>query len=299
MNDHKEAHELAHLYIDGAFSRREMIRRARQIAGGVAMVSAALNNMGAPLKAQQPASCATDLRVPADAPDIVGQDVQFSGDESPLFGYLVKPKRDVSDPIPAVLVIHENRGLNEHIRDVTRRVARAGYIALGIDLLSRLGGSSQFTDPADQTRAYGQTTPAGRLADLRKAVGYLRTLPDVFGDSIGTVGFCAGGANVWALAASGETTRANVVYYGAPPPLDQIPNIFGQMLCHYAQTDRNLTNQGANTIAAMNAIQKRFGFHVWEGVGHAFNNDTGAAFNAKAACEAWNKTIEFFYAHLG
>lgn len=299
MNDHKEAHELAHLYIDGAFSRREMIRRARQIAGGVAIVSAALNNMGAPLKAQQPASCTTDLRVPADAPDIVGQDVQFAGDESPLFGYLVKPKRDVSDPIPAVLVIHENRGLNEHIRDVTRRVARAGYIALGIDLLSRLGGSSQFTDPADQTRAYGQTTPAGRLADLRKSVGYLRTLPDVFGDSIGTVGFCAGGANVWALAASGETTRANVVYYGAPPPLDQIPNIFGQVLCHYAQTDRNLTNQGANTIAAMNAIQKRFGFHVWEGVGHAFNNDTGAAFNAKAACEAWNKTIEFFYAHLG
>jgi carboxymethylenebutenolidase len=299
MNDHNEAHELAHLYVDGAFSRREMIRRARQIAGGVAMVSAALNNMGAPLKAQQAASCSTDLRVPADAPDIVGQDVQFAGDESPLFGYLVKPKRDVSDPIPAVLVIHENRGLNEHIRDVTRRVARAGYIALGIDLLSRLGGSAQFTDPADQTRAYGQTTPAGRLADLRKAVAYLRTLPDVFGDSIGTVGFCAGGANVWALAASGETTRANVVYYGAPPPLDQIPNIHGVMLCHYAQTDRNLTNQGASTIAAMNAIQKRFGFHVWEGVGHAFNNDTGAAFNAKAACEAWNKTIEFFYAHLG
>jgi carboxymethylenebutenolidase len=298
MNDHKEAHELAHLYVDGAFSRREMIRRARQIAGGVAIVSAALNNMGAPLKAQN-ASCPVDLRVPADAPDIVGQDVEFAGDASPLFGYLVKPKREVSDPIPAVLVIHENRGLTEHIRDVTRRVARAGYNALGIDLLSRLGGTSQFVDPADQTRAYGMTTVDGRLADLRKAVGYLRTLPDVFGESIGTVGFCAGGANVWALAASGESTRANVVYYGAPPPLDQISNIQGQMLCHYAQTDRNLTAQGANTIAAMNAIQKRFGFHIWENVGHAFNNDTGAAFNAKAACDAWNRTIEFYYTHLG
>ncbi|MBL8220183.1 MAG: dienelactone hydrolase family protein [Bryobacterales bacterium] len=299
MNDHKDAHELAHLYVDGAFSRREMIRRARQIAGGVAMVSAALNSMGVPLRAQAPASCSADLRVPADAADIVGQDVQFAGDESPLFAYLVKPKREVSDPIPAVLVIHENRGLNEHIRDVTRRVARAGYIALGIDLLSRQGGTGQFTDPTQQTAAYGRTTPAGRLADLRKSVGYLRTLPDVFGDSIGTVGFCAGGANVWALAASGETTRANVVYYGAPPPLDQIPNIHGQMLCHYAQTDRNLTTQGVTTVAAMNAIQKRFGFHIWEGVGHAFNNDTGAAFNAKAACEAWNKTIEFYYTHLG
>ena len=298
MNDHKEAHELAHLYVDGAFSRREMIRRARKIAGGVAMVSTALNNMGAPLKAQN-ASCPVDLRVPADAPDIVGQDVQFAGDESPLFAYLVKPKREVSDPIPAVLVIHENRGLTEHIRDVTRRVARAGYIALGIDLLSRLGGTAQFTDPADQTRAYNQTTPAGRLADLRKSVAYLRTLPDVFGDSIGCVGFCAGGGNVWNLAVSGETTRANVVYYGPTPPLDQIPNIQGQMLCHYAQTDRALTTQGVATVAAMNAIQKRFGFHIWENVGHAFNNDTGAAFNAKAACDAWNRTIEFFNTHLG
>ncbi|MFN7936274.1 MAG: dienelactone hydrolase family protein [Bryobacteraceae bacterium] len=298
MNDHKEAHELAHFYVDGALSRREMIRRARQIAGGVAMVSAALNNMGAPLKAQT-SSCPVDLRVPADAPDIVGEDVQFPGDSSPLFAYVARPKRDVRDPIPAVLVVHENRGLTEHIRDVTRRVARAGYIGLGIDLISRFGGTAQFPDPADQGRLYGQTTTEGRLADMRQAIAYLRTLPDVFGESIGTVGFCAGGGNVWNLAVSGETTRANVVYYGPTPPLDQIANIKGQMLCHYAQTDRALTAQGVATIVPMNTILKRYGFHIWENVGHAFNNDTGAAFNAKAACDAWNRTIEFFYTHLG
>lgn len=293
----KYIHELAHLYVDGAFNRREMIRRARQIAGGVAGVSAALNLMGVPLRAQQ--MCETDLRLAADDPSVEGMDVEYPGDGGKMLGYLVKPKREETTPLPMVLVIHENRGLNEHIRDVTRRVAKAGYIALGVDLLSRQGGSAQFTEPTQQTQAYGRTLPAERLADLKSSIAYLRTLPDGRANRIGTVGFCAGGGNVWALAVSGEDTAANVVYYGAPAPAaDQIPNIKGAMLCHYAERDRALSIGAAPLAAALIQNNKIMGFNIWEGVGHAFNNDTGAAFNAAVACEAWNRTLEFFARHL-
>lgn len=298
MDIENDAHELAHLYVDGAFNRRELVRRAKKIAGGFAAVTVALHGMGVPAKAD---GCSTiaDLTVPADAADLVVADIQFAGPESTLFAHLAKPNRDSTDPLPAVIVIHENRGLTDHIKDVTRRVARAGYIALGIDLLSRQGGTDQFTDPTAQSRAYGLTTPAGRLADMKAGTAYLRTLPDVRSDRIGSVGFCAGGGNVWALAVSGEETVANVVYYGTPiPPPDQMANIKGAMQCHYAELDRNLTASTGTVIPALVNARITFGFIIHEGVGHAFNNDTGAAFNPGVACEAWSETLSFFAAHL-
>ncbi len=291
----KEAHELAHLYVDGALSRREMIRRARNIVGGVAAVSAALNMMGTPIQAQM---CGEDLRVPADAEDLVGDNVVFPGEGSLLMAYLVKPKREETAPIPGVLVIHENRGLNDHIRDVTRRVARAGFVALGIDLLSRQGGTGQFATPTEQQQAYGRTTVDGRLADMRSAVAYLRSQSDVRENRIGSVGFCAGGANVWLLGTSGEEMTASVVYYGAPVAAERIADFKGALLCHYAELDRNLTINSAPVIPVLINQRKTFGYMVHEGVGHAFNNDTGAAFNRGAACEAWAKTIDFFNRHL-
>ncbi len=293
-----EAHELAHLYVDGAMNRRQLMRRARNVAGGVAAVTAALTTFGVSAKAES-GSCqsADDLRVPADAEDLEVSDIQFPGPESTLLAHLAKPRRESTDPLPAVIVIHENRGLTEHIKDVTRRAARAGYIALGIDLVSRLGGTP--SDPAQQAGAYNQTTVAGRLADLQATVAYLGTQPDVRKDRIGTVGFCAGGGNVWNLAISGAETAANVVYYGTPvPTAEQIANIKGAMFCHYAELDRNLTIQASATIASMVNARKTFGFAVHEGAGHAFNNDTGAAFNATVACEAWSRTLRFFADHL-
>ncbi|MBI4909834.1 MAG: dienelactone hydrolase family protein [Acidobacteria bacterium] len=273
------------------------MRRARNIAGGAAAVTAALTSFGLPAKGESACAGADDLRVPADAEDLEVIDIEFAGPESTLFAHLAKPKRESTDPLPAVIVIHENRGLTDHIKDVTRRVARAGYVSLGIDLVSRLGGTP--SDPAQQAGRYNMTTPAGRLADLQATVAYLATQPDVRGDRIGTVGFCAGGGNVWALAVSGADTAANVVYYGSPvPPADQIPNIKGAVFCHYAELDRNLTNNAAPTIPAMVNARKTFGFSVHEGAGHAFNNDTGNAFNATVACEAWARTLRFFATHL-
>lgn len=292
-----EAHELAHLYVDGALSRREMIRRSRNVAGGVAAISSALNLMGVPLNAQT-TQCPENVRVPADAEDIVAQMVEFPGEASPVFGYFVKPKREAVDPLPTVLVVHENRGMNEHIQDVARRMARSGFNALAIDLLSRQGGTALFPDPADAGRAYNMTTVAGRLADLRSAVTYLKSLPDVL-PKVGAVGFCAGGGNVWNLSASGEEMGAYVVYYGAPViAVDQVEKVNAPVLCHYAELDRNLTIGASAVIGPMITARKTLGFFVHEGVGHAFNNDTGAAYNRAAACDAWAKTLDFFTRHL-
>lgn len=110
-----------------------------------------------------------------------------------LFGYLALPRKPFTAQIPAIVVIHENRGLNDHIKDVTRRFARAGYVALGVDLLFRQGGTERFPDPADASRAYNNVTANGALADLKSGVAYLRTLWIVKANHIGCFGFCAGG----------------------------------------------------------------------------------------------------------
>ena len=137
--------ELIHLYIDGAFDRRELVKRLAKLVGGT---RAALGLIAAEgLSGQECQTCPDDVRVPPDAADLNMQSVQYDGQTSPLYGYLASKISDSTDPIPGVVVIHENRGLTDYVKDVTRRLARAGYAALGIDLLSRLGGTDQYTDP--------------------------------------------------------------------------------------------------------------------------------------------------------
>src|SRR5262249_11118753 len=151
--------------------------------------------------------CPEDVRVPEDAEDLeVIPQVEFPGDAGPLFAHQARPKH--AKPLPGILVIHENRGLNDHIRDVTRRAARAGFVALGIDLLSRFGGTPD--DPEAALRLYQQTTAAGRLADLLSAVDYLQNLGIVQSRHVGAVGFCAGGGNGWTLALNTQALAAVV-----------------------------------------------------------------------------------------
>src|SRR5712675_2319466 len=142
---HSPIEALVHLYVDGAFSRRELIQRVAAHTGSVAAAITALAGYSL-LNAQSVSTCNTDASVPADAPDLNVADVEFPGEAGSILGYLASPKT-ISGQLPAVIVIHENRGLVDHIKDVTRRVARAGYVGLGVDLLSRQGGTQQFTDP--------------------------------------------------------------------------------------------------------------------------------------------------------
>ena len=287
--------DLVHLYVDGAFDRRELLRRVAKVTGSAATAAVAVAAL-APAEAQ--AQCADDLRVPEDAPDVESVMAEYPGNAGTVYGYLSLPRREFTGPMPAVLVIHENRGLTDHIKDVTRRVARAGFAGLGVDLLSRQGGTHRFPDPAEQAAAYRNVTAQIALEDAQASIAFLRTLAVVRGDRIGTVGFCAGGANVWSLAVNQPDLAAGVVYYGNPPSVDQISAIRAPLLLNYAETDRALTARIAPVMAALLDQRKTFALHVYEGVGHAFNNDTGANFNRAAACEAWNKTIDFFNRHL-
>src|SRR5258707_219758 len=161
--------KLVHLYVDGAFNRRQLIRRVARHTGSVAAAMTALAGFEI-LHAQTPSTGPADASVPADAPDLVVSDVQFPGDAGTVFGHLAYPRTTAVHVWPAVIVVHENRGLVEHIKDLTRRAARAGFVALGVDLLSRHGGTQQFADPVMLKQAYSRTTqyqrPSDRIACL-------------------------------------------------------------------------------------------------------------------------------------
>ncbi len=288
-------HQLVHLYVDGAFGRRELIKRVARYTGSVAAAMTALGGFEE-LKAQA-TPCPAGIQVPADADDLIVQDVEFAGEAGKVFGHFAYPKT-ITEPQPAVIVIHENRGLVDHIKDVTRRAARAGFVALGVDLLSRQGGTQAFGDPAQQTAAYSRTTQDQRRADLISALDFLKSNEYVVFDRIGVVGFCAGGGNVWDLVVNVPELGAAVPFYGAPPAVEDLQKIQTPVQGMYAETDRALTLRIAPIMTEMITRQKTFGLNVYQGVGHAFHNDTGAAYNAEAACDAWSRTIGFFNKHL-
>jgi carboxymethylenebutenolidase len=288
-------HQLVHLYVDGAFGRRELIKRVAKYTGSMAAAMTALGGYEE-LKAQ-PSPCPAGIRVPENAEDLVVQDVEFPGEGGKVFGHFAYPKT-LTEPQPGVIIIHENRGLVDHIKDVTRRAARAGFCAVGVDLLSRQGGTQNFTEPTQQTAAYNRTTQDQRRADIIAALDFLKFNDKVIYDRIGVTGFCAGGGNTWDLIVNVPEIAAAVPFYGTPPPIEDLQKIQTPVLGMYAETDRTLTLRMAPVMTEMITRQKVFGLNVYQGVGHAFHNDTGAAYNAEAACDAWSRTIAFFNRHL-
>ncbi len=288
---------LVHLWVDGGFSRRELVEKVAKLTGSVAAAMTALG--GFDVFAQASTPCPATVQVPADAPDLVTQDVIYPGDAGDLFGYVAYPRAAAAQQIPGVIVVHENRGLVDYIKDVTRRVARAGFLGLAPDLLSRQGGTAQFPDATSQAAAYGRTTLPERQADLISSLGYIKTMPNVVFDHIGAIGFCAGGGNVWNLALEAQELRAVVPFYGTPvPALDAIPSIASPVLAMYAELDRSLTMSMGPVMQTMLQQQKTFGFVVYQGANHAFHNDTGPAYNPDAACDAWARAMAWFHKFL-
>lgn len=288
-------HDLVHLFVDGAITRRGLVKRVARQTGSVAAAVAALSGFEELQAQTAPPACPADIKVPADAPYLISQDITFPGDDGTrLFAHMSYPK-DLRDQAPGVIVIHENRGLTDHIKDVTRRVARAGYVAISVDLLSRQGGIQAFPEPTQQTAAYGRTNVFERRADLISTLGFLKSQPQVRHDRIGVVGFCAGGGNVWEMVINVPELAAAVPFYGAPiPATAALGTIATPVLAIYAERDRALTQGILPVVSEMITRQKTVGLMVVEGVGHAFHNDTGAAYNPEAACEAWARTIAWF-----
>jgi carboxymethylenebutenolidase len=295
MHDDKSpVGELVHLYVDGAFGRRELIERVLKVTGNMAAAMAAL--AGYEELNAQATPVPTGVRVAENDPDIEVRDVTYPGTGGNLFGYLAIPRQARITAQPGVLVIHENRGLVEHIRDVTRRVAKAGYVALGVDFLSRQGGTAQFTDPTQLAAAYNRTNALERRADLISSLDYLKRQEDiVIHDRIGVTGFCAGGGAAWDLITNVTELAAAVPFYGTSPvTAEEVARIQTPVLGIYADTDRNFTRNMQTTAGLLSLASKRYGLFVYEGVGHAFHNDTGANYNATAAVDAWARTLTFF-----
>ena len=228
------------------------------------------------------------------APDdgrLASETVSFPGAHGELTGYLVRPTGTM-DRLPAVLVIHENRGLNPHIEDVTRRIALAGFVALGVDFLSPVGGT-----PADEDQAREMIRALDRAQTVENAVAavdYLADHPATTG-KVGSVGFCWGGAMSNQVAVNAPAISATVAYYGRQPAAEEVARIKAPMLLHYAGLDQRINAGIPDFEAALKANGVTYQMFIYEGANHAFNNDTNAArYDQKAADLAWNRTITFF-----
>ena len=285
--------ELVHLYVDGAFNRRELFSRVARKTGGMAAAVAALSIYPEVQAAENP-GVPDGVRTAETDPEIETRDVTFPGEAGILYGYLAVPKIAYSELQPGVMVIHENRGLTDHIKDVTRRAAKAGFVALSVDLLSRQGGISQFPEPTQQTAAYNRTTQPERRADMLSALDYMKHLDMIVFDRIGITGFCAGGGNVWDFIVNFEEVAAAVPFYGAAPLVDDVARIQTPVLAIHAERDFNFSQRILPIVDALSKARKPHGLFIYEAAGHGFHNDTGAAYNADAAKDAWARTIEFF-----
>lgn len=277
---------------DGGTAAPTSTAGATTSTGAASTTSAATSTTAAPSTTASAGARAV-LSVAADDPAVRGGDVTFPGPAGTVLGYLARPASG-GGTRAGVLVVHENRGLTDHIRDVTRRLAKAGHLALAVDLASRAGGTAKAGDGV--TAALTNGSPADRVADLDAGYAYLRTQSD-FNGKLGITGFCFGGGVTLLYAGSQPAVLAAVPYYGTPPsPISVLQGAKAAFLVHYGATDTRVTSTRGDLEAAL--AGKTVEVVVHDGAGHAFNNDTGGAYNQGAAVAAWNRTLAWFGTYL-
>ena len=236
--------------------------------------------------------------VPED-PAVQAGEIEFVGsDGKAVKGYLSQPADTSTGPFAVVLVCHENRGLTPHIQDVTRRLAKAGYIALAVDLLSRSGGTAALSSD-EIPGILGNTQPEQFVADFRSGWESLSSNPAADIERVGMTGFCFGGGVTWRVATKMPELRAAMPFYGPHPPEEDIPGIQAPVLAIYGANDTRI-NAGIPAMeAAMKANGKIYETMIYEGADHAFFNDTSTRYNPTAAADAWSKMLNWFGTHLG
>jgi carboxymethylenebutenolidase len=271
-------------YVHRHFDRRLFMDRLVRLTGSAAAASAAL--------AMLQSDYALAATVAEDDGRIAVSRGEIPGATGPLKIYTARPKG--TGRHGAVLVIHQNRGLNPHIEDIARRLATDGYVAVAVDFLSPLGGT-----PADENAAmqmFGKLDPAQTTANAKAAVAYLRTLAGTNG-KVGAVGFCWGGGVVNQLAVNDPTLDAGVVYYGTPAKPEEAAKVHAALLLNYADPalDRRNGELAPPYADALKAAGKDYQIYFYEGAQHAFNDDTQSArYNEAAAKLAWSRTLELF-----
>lgn len=268
-------------YTKGSIDRREFLKKLAVIAGGAAAVSALLP--------QLERNYAMAEVVAKDDPRLHIEDIKYPGETGEVLAHLARPKGDKK--LPAVIVIHENRGLNPHTEDVARRVALEGFLAIAPNALSPFGGTPE---DADEARSLiGKLDGEATVKNFVAAVKYLKTHPQSTG-KVGVMGFCWGGGMSNQVAVNSPDLAAAAPFYGRQPAPEDVPKIKASLLLHYAGLDQRI-NAGIEAYeAALKAASVDYRIYVYEGAGHAFFNDTSSRYHEEAAKLAWERTIAFF-----
>ena len=278
----QEMIDLYDQYTHVTLDRRGFMEKLSRLAGSAAAAAAI-----APLIAPSMAAASV---VADDDPRVTASSVAFAGASGQVAGYLVRPAK-ASGKLPAVVVIHENRGLNDHIKDIARRLAVENFMALAPDLLSVAGGT-----PADENAAaqlIGKLDATRTVGDLVAAAAYVRARADSTG-RVGAVGFCWGAGMTNQLAVHDPLLAAAVAYYGPQPGAADAAKIKARLMLHYAGLDQRIDAGIPAYEAALKAAGVDYQLFMYEGANHAFNNDTSAARYDKPAAElAWSRTIAF------
>jgi carboxymethylenebutenolidase len=230
-------------------------------------------------------------------PSLTSEMVRYPGKAGEVKAYLARPKSGGKSG--AVIVIHENRGLVDHIKDAARRFAKEGFVALAPDLLSRSGGTDQFKTPEEAIAAIGKVTKANVEEDLQSAIDYVKK-QDFVNGKIGVVGFCWGGGQSLNFATKCKDLSAAIVYYGRnPDPLDLVQNISCPVLGTYGEDDPNIMPGVEPLKQALTKHGKKFDIKTYPGAKHAFNNNTNAdRYHPEASKDAWTRTINFYKQNL-
>lgn len=284
----REVLDLFDQYVHGGLSRRGFLDGAGKYAvGGTTAVGL--------LEALSPNFAAAQQVADSD-PRIVTSHVAFDSPKGygKASGYLVRPAKGPAK-IPAVLVVHENRGLNPHIEDIARRLALEGYVALAPDALFSLGGY-----PGDEDKArelFGKLDAAKVKADFVAAAGVLRGMPGTNG-RMGVTGFCFGGGVTNFLATQLPDLNAAAPFYGPAPAIADAASIKSPMLLHFAQNDDRINATWKEFEPALKAAKVRYEAYVYPNTEHGFNNDTTPRYDAQAAALAWQRTLTFFAHNL-
>ena len=271
-----------HRYRHGLIDRRELLRSVIAATGSYTAAHLFLESSGL--------AATLISQVETQAANIDAETVRYPSGSVQVEAYLAKPKGGGRHP--AVLVIHENRGLNEHTRDVARRFAAEGFVALGPDLLSRVGGTAKMRTPEEAIRAIGQLPAYDSVADLKAGFAFLEKHPDVDPQKISSVGFCWGGWRSFMLATEEAKLSRAVVFYGSTPAAG-LEKIQAPVLAHYGQLDHRITGNALFTEKTMKQSGKKFTYHVYPNAYHAFFNDTGPRHDPEASKLAWARTLEF------
>ncbi|NEU08221.1 dienelactone hydrolase family protein [Flavihumibacter sp. R14] len=267
-------------YTHSGITRKDFMKRLAMLTGSTAI---ALNIL--PLLENNYAAAAE-----FDEKDLTVENITYPGSDGEMKAVLARPKN--KNKLGTVLVIHENRGLNPHIIDVTKRIAAEGFLAMGVDALSPLGGTPEDQDKGREM--IGKLDPEKTLQNYLRGLDYLRSHKEGNGKT-GCVGFCWGGAMANKLAVNDPKLQAAVAYYGAQPKAEDVSKIKSSVMLHYGGLDERINAGIPAYEEALKANKVDYKLYIYEGVNHAFNNDTSPTrYDETAAKLAWKRTVELF-----